>query len=310
MQKTIKSIRGILLTLVFAVGIFAAATPVQAAQPIITWYNAYLNMISETAVNVNVTVDNIEADFYAAVYPASSPRLTAGDEVKAALGAVGTCNHMNSPAGVTCGAYITGLSPGTDYVVYVVAEDSNVAGDFSNVLALPLRTWPNIVHTSVTFVAGIGGSLGLLASGTPPTTWEVSGAPAGVSINGNMLVVAPSVTAGTYHFMISVTTLTDPLSQDTKNFILTVTSAEGSNNGGIVVEDETNTGNGNAGGVVVEDKNNTGGGNTGGAGGATTTSVSPKTDDAAGMNSFLIFMLLLLAAGALYTGRKVIKTKK
>ena len=283
MQKTIKSIRAILLAIVLAVGVFAATpAPVYATIPTLNISGTNVNSISEFSVSVQVTVDNIVSDVYVAVYLASDPPLTTGAQVKSPIGSIDAGSSLNLSAGVPANILIGGVAPATDYIAYVVAEDPSNLGDFSTVLALPFTTWPIITSaTNYSCVAGTGGSFSLTAIGTPPIAWSASGAPAGVTITGNTLIVAASVPAGTYSFTITVNSIVGGNDEGiaSQTFTLTVTAAGG-------------------------------GGTTGGGGAAATTGVSPKTDDATGGNMFLLVMMLLLAAGAVYTGRKVAKANK
>ena len=74
---------------------------------------------------------------------------------------------------------------------------------------------------SVTFVEGTGGSFTLTASGTSPIQWELDGSePAGVSLSGDILIVAATVTADTYAFIIKANNVT--ATEDTQVFTLII----------------------------------------------------------------------------------------
>lgn len=81
---------------------------------------------------------------------------------------------------------------------------------------------PPVITSGVAFTAaeGIGGNFPLTATGTPPITFTVPGAPSGVSIVGNNLVVDATAAAGTYDFLLVATNVA---ASTTRSFRLTVT---------------------------------------------------------------------------------------
>jgi len=85
---------------------------------------------------------------------------------------------------------------------------------------------------SASFVTGTGGSFPLTATGTTPITFGLSGTvPVGVSISGSSLVVASTVAAGDYNFVIVASNAAQ--SDVTQQFTLNVTAADtGGNTGG------------------------------------------------------------------------------
>jgi hypothetical protein len=121
-----------------------------------------------------------------------------------------TISLVGAPAGVSMSGNIlvvaNTIEPNTDadgnvipYNFIIRAE--NAVGDFEQSFALTVEEVPvPPVITSGNFyntVEGTGGSLALTASGTAPITFSLLGAPAGVSISGNNLVVSNTVEART-----------------------------------------------------------------------------------------------------------------
>ena len=288
MQRTIKSIRAILLAIVLVVGVFAAtAAPVYAAPPTISNLQLLNRNITETSIIFSINFDDGSpgtgtTTLYFAIFTGDPGILTA-NQVISPSGQVSEGQMLIS--GVTAGYVVTpgaNLTSNTQYTLYVVA--SNDDGP-SAVAQLAFTTLATITSaSSFSCITGTGGTFQATVAGTAPvTSWSLGGTvPAGVSINSSGLItVAGTVPAGTYNFTITATNATGP--SVPQSFTLTVTAAGG---GG-------------------------GGGTTGGGGGAAaTTGVSPKTDDATGGNMFLLVMMLLLAAGAVYTGRKAVKAKR
>ena len=287
MQKTIKSIRAILLAIVLAVGVFAVIpAPVYAVAPTLTPSATPVTNITETEAFVNWTLNTNGvglANFYIVAYiESSSPQPTTEQQIvdtatnSSPIGSP-VYTDVDSGSDFSASSRISGLPPATGIIVYVVAQATDGSLDFSNILTFTFKTWPTITSAaSFSCVAGTGGSFDLTALGTGAINWTLSGAPAGVSLGSPLLIVAPTVPAGVYNFTV---TATSTLGSTSQNFTLTVTSV-GTSGGG------------------------------GGGGAAATTGVSPKTDDATGGNMFLFVMMLLLAAGAVYTGRKVAKANK
>ena len=291
MQRTIKSIRAILLAIVLAVGVFAAtAAPVYAAAPTLSNFS----ITGLTASSLDFTIDydggsptTGSVSLHAAVF-VGNPGVLTPAQVQTPSGHVGFAGMLIS-TGVSTG-YPGNIgapfSPNTQYTIYVVAINDDGPSEVLSITFTSLGP-PTITNANnFSSQAGTGSSFALTATGNPAPTWSLSGAPAGVTVSGSTLVIAASVPVGTYTFTITANNGVTP--NATQSFTLTVTAAGGGGGGG-------STG---------------GGGTTGGGGGATTTGVSPKTDDATGGNMFLIVMMLLLAAGAVYTGRKAVKAKK
>jgi LPXTG-motif cell wall-anchored protein len=96
----------------------------------------------------------------------------------------------------------------------------------SSATILRLPTPPTITSAdNLTVTVGIGGSLLLTATGTPPIIATLIGAPAGVGIVASNLTVAPTVAVGTYHFTISAAGAMPP--DATQAFTLTVLATPG-----------------------------------------------------------------------------------
>jgi len=221
MQKTIKSIRAILLAVVLAVGVFAAtATPVYALAPTLSNYTFSYN---ETGIIFTFDLDQA-ADVFVAVYEGTPGTMSAAD-VQAGIGAF----RSSSMLGLSAGSGYNddhSLNPNTQYTIYIAA----INADGDDVVSFTFKSWPTITSAaSFSCVAGTGGSFDLTALGTGTINWTLSGAPAGVSLGSPLLIVAPTVPAGVYNFTI---TATSTLGSTSQNFTLTVTSVGTSGGGG------------------------------------------------------------------------------
>ena len=292
MQKTIKSIRAILLAIVLAVGVFVTtAAPVYAAVPTLTKEvnpgDLYpgVTFITENSATINFTSD-IEINFYSATYVAPGPGFSIGNEQDIIDGLTAVATTSGSEVG-TMGSTISGLSPGTSYITYLVAEDYANPGDFSNILTFTFTT------------LGTAGGTYTVTSGANQSWKQGSGVDlvfisdgdfakfTGIKVDGAAVAAAnyTAVSGSTVVTLKAAYLATLPLGARTLEFVFT----DGSVSTGFTI------------------LTSTGGG---GGGAAATTGVSPKTDDATGGNMFLLVMMLLLAAGAVYTGRKAVKAKR
>ena|GEM_PF-2716600 len=129
------------------------------------------------------------------------------------LEAVGTAPITFSLAGAPTGVSISGNSlivsntvTASVYNFTITANNSAGASAPQNfeltVDAAPVV--PTIVNDSYYHcVTGIGGSFQLEASGTAPITFSLTGAPAGVTISDNNLIVTNTVAASLYSFVIT-----------------------------------------------------------------------------------------------------------
>ena len=180
--------------------------------------------------------------------------------------------HYFRPIDVMTGTHQWKLSGGASFVSPSVATDDFVyvsiaAGVISTISREPIPPTPPTITSANNFscVTGTGGSFPLTATGTSPITWSLSGTvPAGVSISGSTLVVASTVPAGDYSFVIVASNVAQ--SDVTQQFTLNVTAADTGGNTGC---------------------------NTGG-----NTSGTPATGD----STTLILLLGALLAAALGTG--------
>jgi hypothetical protein len=103
------------------------------------------------------------------------------------------------------------------------------ADETGSILRGPAAVGPQITSQgSLSVVAGAGGQLQLTATGTMPIGWALEGAPAGVSIVDGVLVIAPTVPAGTYHFAIVAS---NEAGYGVQDFTLSVTSSGTGGNG-------------------------------------------------------------------------------
>jgi hypothetical protein len=115
---------------------------------------------------------------------------------------------------------VNGTLPGATQSFKLTVTSTNIA--------------PSITSANnASFTAGAGGSFTFTATGTPSPTWSLSGAPAGVSVNGatGVLTVASSVGDGKHTFTVKASNGTLP--DTTQSFELTLESSDSDAGGGL-----------------------------------------------------------------------------
>ena len=95
---------------------------------------------------------------------------------------------------------------------------------------IPPPTAPTVTSAnSLTLTWGTAGSVALVASGTQPITWSLTGSvPAGVTLSGNMLNAANNIAPGVYSFNVnaqnSVSSVSQPFTLTVNGVAPTITS--------------------------------------------------------------------------------------
>jgi len=327
MQKTIKSIRAILLAIVLVVGVFAVIpAPVYAAQTIDITTNDGGTTIGGGAALTSGGTGGVDSWSYN-----GADLLTLTDAGPYTLTGTNGSLTVYLPSSATganvtlSGVNITASSDDTfitDANVTVTLIGANsITATGNSITAIVIQGVNMTIEGSAQLTAtasstyGIvvqsGGNLSIVgnasvtavgADGAISTTNPIAiGDNASLTMTNNSGAAETHTftsTGSTYRWLLTgAATLASGSLTDSS---ITVNIPAGQTG---TVQRELIPGGGNTGGGG-------GGGTTGGGGGATTTGVSPKTDDATGGNMFLIVMMLLLAAGAVYTGRKAAKANK
>jgi hypothetical protein len=155
-------------------------------------------------------------------------RISQGNNISVPLTATGTTpisfTLTNAPSGVTISnnqlVVASTVAVGTHAFIITA---TNQVGTYPQVFTLTVdsvATPPAISSVNnLTVWEGTGGSLTLTATGTSPITYSLVGAPTGVSINGNRLIIAATVTEGTRTFTIRAT---NSAGSNQQTFTLTV----------------------------------------------------------------------------------------
>jgi len=139
MKRNKKRLASILLTMVMAMTLFfAAPMTVFAAPPAIS--NLTLFIVEADNVTIEFDLD-IQANIFNVILPSAAPVPNETDIITGSvLNTVWAVNNPDVAAATGLINMASGLTPNTNYVWYMVAEDSANPGDITSVMSVPFRT--------------------------------------------------------------------------------------------------------------------------------------------------------------------------
>ncbi|MCL2388398.1 MAG: stalk domain-containing protein [Defluviitaleaceae bacterium] len=189
-----------------------------------------INEAGSTEQSFTLTVNRVTPAVVApTITSANTLSVSEGSRVSFLLTATGTTPINFTLSGAPAGVSISGgylviadtVTAGTR--AFTITATNEAGSDVQNFTLTVdnVAVAPTIISANaLTVLEGTGGTLSLTATGTTPITFSLSGAPAGVSISGNQLTIAPTVTEGTSTFTI---TATNSAGNNAQRFTLTVT---------------------------------------------------------------------------------------
>jgi len=179
----------------------------------------------------NFTLDVDRVAVAPTITSASTLTVSEGSGGSLSLRATGTApidfTLTGAPAGVSIsgGQLVIGANVSEGTRTFTITATNEAGSDTQNFTLTVNRDTvaPTITSAgTLTILQGSGEFMPLTATGTTPINFTLTGAPAGVTINGGQLIIAPTVTEGTRAFTI---TATNEAGSDVQNFTLTVNTA-------------------------------------------------------------------------------------
>jgi hypothetical protein len=324
MVKTIKSIRAILLAVVLLVGVFAAtAAPVYAAQSIDVSTTDGGTTIGGVAQITSGGTGGVDSWTYSpntlTLYDAGPYTLTGTNtDLYIIVDASATNANVTFDNLTIAGGTTTGGFQNEALCTVTLVGANRLSGPQTSWEVFGVQANCTIDGSGTLSIEGVAGALDI----GPGYTLTILGS-ASVSVDGMSGSQAIEFEAGSSLVMgdnasLTITNGTGTLPQYTAQ---TFNSSPGSSYQWVLSGAATTTDSltgasitvtipAGATGTIKREPIPGGNNNNNNNNNTNTTGTSPKTDDATGMNAFLIVMMLLLTAGAVYTGRKAIKTKR